>query len=1036
MQTTRLISLLAFLLHQLFLTHHVLGEERIDFNTQVRPILSDRCFLCHGPDGENREADLRLDQADDAHKKLEFATAPFVIKPGSPEDSEVFLRIISDDSSIKMPPPDSNLNLTDGEIEVLRKWIEQGAEYDQHWAFQRPVAPELPEVTDPDWPQQDLDRFILRKLDQAGLAPNPPATKEKWIRRVTFDLTGLPPTLEEIDNFLADESDQAYEKVVDRLFQSERYGERMASDWLDVARYSDTYGYQVDRDRYVWPWRDWVIRSFNKNLPYDEFITEQIAGDLLPNATDDQILATTFNRLHPQKVEGGSTPEEFRIEYVADRTQTFGTAFLGLTFECCRCHDHKFDPLSQAEYFQLSAFFDNIDEAGLYSYFTPAVPTPTLLLSTPDQKQEIARLEEAVVQAEKKLRRIAKKSAGQFEQWISLQKTESVNVPEPLLHLDFETVSGRNRSVDGVIGKAAQLTGDDSIDTEVGNFQRSQPFSISLWLKTPDVKERAVILHRSRAWTDAASRGYELLIEEGKLKWSLIHFWPGNAISIRTIDPISTNDWHHVTITYDGSSRADGLSIFVDGQKSEVDTIRDGLKKTIQGGGGDNIAIGERFRDRGFKNGLVDELRVFERLLTPAEVEAITYLESPEKSSSDLLVSSLSRGDAQRYFLQTQHAKYQSALSELQNQRKALNDYVEEIPEIMVMRELPEQKPTYRLIRGNYDTRGEQVNPATPTVLPPLSSSGTADRRSLAQWLTSPDHPLTARVTVNRMWQMIFGRGLVATPEDFGSQGSNPSHPELLDWLAVRFMDQGWDLQQLLKQIVLSATYRQSSQVRPDQMKIDPENLLLSRSPSYRMPAEMLRDNALAVSGLLVNRVGGPPAKPYEVAVSFKPAEPDTGEGLYRRSVYTYWKRTGPAPDMTTLDASKRDVCQVKRERTSSPLQALVMLNGPQFVEAARLLAERLMVTHRQDDQLQVDALLTDLFRTLTSRYPTEQEQGVLRRLYENQLANFKQQPDDAEKYLTVGQQERNKDLPAAEHAAITSIANALLNLDECVIKR
>ncbi|TWT52072.1 Planctomycete cytochrome C [Thalassoglobus neptunius] len=1036
MKMTRLFSLLAFLSSQLFLTQLVFGTERIDFNTQVRPILSDRCFLCHGPDGENREADLRLDQEADAHKAVEFATAPFVIKPGSPDESEVFLRIISDDSSVKMPPPDSNLSLTDSEIDILRKWIEQGAEYDQHWSFRKPVAPELPEVSDPDWPQQDLDRFILRKLDQAGLAPNPPATKEKWIRRVTFDLTGLPPTLEEIYNFLADDSDRSYEKVVDRLFQSERYGERMASDWLDVARYSDTYGYQVDRDRYVWPWRDWVIRSFNKNTPYDQFITEQIAGDLLPNATDDQILATTFNRLHPQKVEGGSTPEEFRIEYVADRTQTFGTAFLGLTFECCRCHDHKFDPLSQAEYFQLSAFFDNIDEAGLYSYFTPAVPTPTLLLSTPEQKLEIASLEESVVKSETKLQRIAKKSVGKFDQWLSQNKTEKVQLPEPLLHLDFETVSGRNRSVEGVTGKAAQLTGDDSIDTEVGNFQRSQPFSISLWLKTPDVKERAVILHRSRAWTDAGSRGYELLIEDGKLKWSLIHFWPGNAISIRTADLISTNDWHHVTVTYDGSSRADGLNIFVDSKKSEVDTIRDGLKKTIQGGGGDNIAIGERFRDRGFKNGTVDELRVFDRELTPGEVQALTNLESPESSSSDLLVSSLSQKEAHQYFLQTQHKKYQSALSELQKDRKRLNDYIETIPEIMVMRELPKQKPTYRLIRGNYDTRGEQVHPATPAVLPPLTDSASANRLALAKWLTSPDHPLTARVTVNRIWQMVFGSGLVATPEDFGSQGSNPSHPELLDWLAVRFMDQGWDLQQLLKQIVLSATYRQSSQVRSDQMKIDPENLLLSRSPSYRMPAEMLRDNALAVSGLLVNRVGGPPAKPYEVAVSFKPAEPDTGEGLYRRSVYTYWKRTGPAPDMTTLDASKRDVCQVKRERTSSPLQALVMLNGPQFVEAARLLAERLMVTHRHDDQFEVDDILTDLFRMLTSRYPTEQEREVLHHLYESQLANFQQQPEDAEEYLNVGQHERNKNLPAPEHAAVTSIANALLNLDECVIKR
>ncbi|WP_417847765.1 DUF1553 domain-containing protein [Thalassoglobus sp.] len=1003
------------------------GAEKITFNQDIRPILSDRCFLCHGPDAATREADLRLDIEEEAFKALEFGAGSHVIKPGDPQQSEVYLRISTDDPDSKMPPPKSKIELTQSQIDLIRQWIQEGAKYEGHWAFLPPVKADFPQVEQEDWVRNEIDRFVLRRIEERKLQPNPEAAKEKLLRRVSFDLTGLPPTLEELDAFAADTSENAYEKTVDRLLASEAYGERMASDWLDVARYSDTYGYQVDRDRHVWPWRDWVVRAFNKNMPYDQFITEQLAGDLLPNATDDQILATTFNRLHPQKVEGGSTPEEFRIEYVADRTQTFGTAFLGLTLECCRCHDHKFDPITQSEYYQFSAFFDNIDEAGLYSFFTPAVPTPTLLLANDSQKKSIADLKASIAAEEDKLKAIADTQQAAFQTWLKEKPEVSAPVQGEVAYLDFEKVDGRNKQVEGVFGNAAQLTGDDVIGTEVGNFNRAQPFSVSLWMLTPDVKDRAVIFHRSRAWTDAGSRGYQLLIEEGKLSASLIHFWPGNAIRIKTKNQIPTKQWQHVVMTYDGSSRAAGLKIFIDGMPAECEVVRDNLTKQITGGGGDHIAIGERFRDRGFTNGLVDEFRVFDRRLTRQEVGLLS-----QRSNDVDTKERHSEVELYETYLNTVDEAYRAQLETVLKKRSELNTLIDGIAEIMVMRELEQKKPTYRLARGAYDAPAEKVTAQTPTAFFPLPDDETPNRLTLSKWLTSPEHPLTSRVAVNRIWQMLFGQGLVRTPEDFGSQGELPTHPELLDWLAVNFIENGWDTKQLIKQIVMSATYRQSSDATPFALQTDPENRRLSRAPNYRLPAEMLRDNALAVSGLLVQKQGGSPAKPYEVEVSFKPTTRSKGEGLYRRSLYTYWKRTGPAPVMMTLDASKREVCRVKREQTSSPLQAFVMLNGPQFVEASRGLAQRLI--HKNGDD--VEKSLVDMFRTLTSRQPTDEELDVLKNLYESQRKSFSQHPQQAKDYLTVGDLKPDETLDPSHLAAMTTVANALLNFDECVIKR
>ena len=1009
----------------LVLTHDSHAND-VDFDSQIRPLLSDRCFRCHGPDAAARKADLRLD--------LESSATEAVIVRGKPAKSELIRRISSDDPDVHMPPPDSKLELSSKEVKLIRQWIAEGAVWKKHWAYIAPRKPALPKVKNADWCRNEIDRFILRRLEQEGFTPVTQAPRARLIRRLSFDLTGLPPTLAEIDAFVNDHQKRAYERVVDRLLSSGHYGERMTADWLDLARYSDTYGYQVDRDRFVWPWRDWVIREFNSNMPYDQFVTEQLAGDLLPNATDDQILATTFNRLHPQKVEGGSTPEEFRIEYVSDRTQTFATAFLGLTIECCRCHDHKYDPVSQREYYQVSAFFDNIAEAGLYSYFTSSVPTPTLRLVDAATKANLVGRRQEVSAAITALVQLVDTRRDAYNAWRQKSVLPETLIPGRIAHLDFEgEIAAGNSSVPGRHGKAVKLSGDDGIGLKVGNFRRSDPFSISLWMNTPDLPERAVVFHRSRAWTDAGSRGYQLLIENGRLSASLIHFWPGNAIRIRTQEPLATGSWQHVVVTWNGISRASGLRIFLNGKIAECDVVRDNLTKNITGGGGDNITIGERFRDRGFANGLVDEFQVFDRQLMASEVaqlfDGIT-LTGAMKARNE---TDSSNDDAlYHYYLLTIDPAYRKQLDDLRKKRRQLNDILNGLQEIMVMREDVIQRQTYLLKRGAYDARIEPVQPGTPAILPAFPKDAPRNRLGLARWLTRPENPLAGRVAVNRFWQMIFGDGLVRTPEDFGRQGKAPTHPELLDWLTHDFVSNGWDIKRLLKQIVTSSTYRQSSDVGFEAMSRDPENQLLSRSPTFRLPAEMLRDNALAVSGLLVRKTGGPPVKPYELEVSFKPAKRDKGEGLYRRSLYTYWKRTGPAPVMRTLDASKRDVCRVRRERTSTPLEAFVLMNGPQFVEAARVLSQRIMKRNAGNDT----AALAVVFRTLTARQPSDSESEIISRLFHQQLEYFTNHTDQAKKYLQNGDSPLDASLDVIRLAAMSSVTNALFSFDEVVNRR
>jgi len=1045
---------------------------RISFNRDIRPILSDNCFACHGPDSGNRQAGLRLDVAEQATSELDSGARAIV-----PEDvaaSELVARIISTDSDSVMPPPEAKIGrLTGEQVELLTRWIAEGAPYEPHWAFVPVAKPDLPEYAGPasePKPSHPIDMIVRSKLEKRGIRPQPEADKTTLIRRATFDITGLPPTPAEVSAFVADTSPDAYEKLLDRLLASPRYGERMAADWMDLARYSDSYGFQVDRERPMWPWRDWVISAFNKNLPWDQFATWQLAGDLLPHATDEQILATAFNRLHQQECEGGSVEEEYRVNSINDRVTTFGTAFLGLTLECCRCHDHKFDPLSQKEFYQFFAFFDDVDEAGLYSYFTQAVPTPKLRMVDEATATALAKAEEAAAEAAADLERSEAEARTKVADWIAGKAAmpatlASGTIPGEIARYSFDerskdgtfasllaadkaaTSPQENTLVEGHAGNSLKLTGDHPVQTPVGNFRRSEPFTVSLWLKPATRYERAVVFHRSQAWTDAASRGYELLVLDGHLQWSLIHFWPGDAISVRAVEPLPVGEWVHVTVSNDGSSRAAGLKLFVNGHPVATDVVRDSLTREITGGGGNHIRIGERMRDHGFKDGLVDDFRVFDRRLSNLEIRDLFQPDTIKD-----VVAAKQDGELIGGYFATAFAEAPSALRALlEDNRRARDDLAEKPQEVMVMRELPQPKPAYVLNRGDYDKRGEPVEPGTPDSLPPFPAEQPKNRLGLARWLTDPDHPLLARVTVNRIWQSLFGLGLVKSPDDLGSQSTRPEYPELLDWLAWEFShgfdsvgfhasglhDAGpagaaWDMKRLLKTIMLSQTYRQRSLADAQIMADDPLNLWLARGPRHRLPAEMIRDGILASCGLLVEKTGGPPVNTYDLPESFKPAAAGKGEALYRRSLYTFWRRTGPAPVLESFDVPKRVVCVAKRDATNSPLHAFVLMNGPQFVEAARVLAEKLLVEYAG----QTDDVLARGFELLVSRRPDDEELAIMRRMHAEQLAWYRAHPDDAGKLVVIGDTKPDATLPATDTAALAGVINALLNYDGCVVKR
>jgi len=1050
-------AIFLFLLLTIIPVWPLAASEGVNFNRDIRPILSDKCFACHGLDKNARKADLRLDQRDNAIEKKAIA-------PGRPADSSLVERIFSHDADAVMPPPRSNKALTDAQKDLLKRWIEEGAEYHPHWSF-IPVPPKVGARQPADserWIRTPIDAFVLDRLHKEGLEPAIETTREKWLRRASFDLTGLPPSLNDLDSFLADSSPEAYERAADRLLESPAFGERMANEWLDVARYADTFGYQSDREMHVWPWRDWVIRAFNGNLSYDQFIIWQTAGDLLPDATRDQQLATAFNRLHRQTNEGGSTEEEFRQAYIADRVVTNGTAFLGMTFECARCHNHKYDPISQADFYQLAAFFANIDEHGLYSHFTETAPTPAMPLFEAEQQTRYFDLIQKIRVKEGELKRIREEARQRFQSH-SLAKSDikdadtlltlltslSAAAPEPKIHLIFDNanVSGENKLVPGLAGQAIEFSGDDAFACQgSGQYGRNTPFSISLWLKPAENKPRVVVLHQCVAAEDAAFRGYSLVLDNGYLQFSLIHFWPGDAIQIQSLQSIPVNEWTHVGMTYDGGSRADGVCLYVNGKPAEVRVVRDHLTRDFKyrkewgdsNPNGIELSLGARFRDSGFRHGAIDELFVYDRELSPLEIGNLSLepLASPKDRDCEQIFSEPAIFD---HYLLRLDEPYRNALNELQALRNDENELITQVRQIMVMQDARVPRPTHILKRGAYDAPGDSVIADTPPNIFPFPKDFPRNRSGLARWLVDDRNPLTSRVAVNRFWSLFFGRGLVASVEDFGGQGQLPSHPELLDWLARDFMNGGWDVKEFCKRVVISATYRQSSVPRNPRVSIDdPDNVLLARGPRYRLPAEQLRDNALAVSGLLVPKLGGPSVMPYqpvglwEESGTGKTYRQSKGEGLYRRSIYTFWRRTSPPPSMLTFDATGREVCTARRERTATPLQALVMLNDPQYVEAARSLAEILL-------KQPVDGLeprLRALFRLLTSRNPSARELEIVTRLYDEQIRHFDAFPDNAKSLLAIGDAPRDESLASAELAAMTVVAKTIMNFDECVTKR
>ncbi|GLR19639.1 endo-inulinase [Portibacter lacus] len=1055
---------------------------KIDYNIHVKPILSDRCYKCHGPDANKRKAGFRLDIEENALAKVlsEQSIAQHSISKGKPAQSEVFLRIISNDENYMMPPPESNLTMTEEEIAILAKWIEDGAKFKEHWSFMPPEKPSIPNIENNEWVRQDIDRFILAKLQENKLEPTQAAKKSTLLRRLSLDITGLPPSVEEIESFLKNDQENAYEQKIDELLARPQYGERMASIWLDAARYADTHGYQDDGLRTSWPWRKWVIDAYNNNMPYDQFITEQLAGDLLPNAKTSQILATSFNRNHPQTQEGGVVEEEYRVEYVADKTNTYGKAILGLTMECARCHDHKYDPISQKDYYALSAFFNNNNDSGIVPYNGEA--TPTIMLPTPQEEKLLDSLHREIGLLEEEI--ISDKYIADLEQWLASVENidlnleegkvadfsfeDAIEVDKNSLNLDnnksagwggigggkttsyldkvtgipdaaiFGDIDSKPLIDKGKDGNGLKFLGDCGIRfNRRMDYDRNQPFSVSIWIKLLKEGEKGPIFNN----TNGDFEGYRgwicKLNEDGTLSFQLNHVWPDNAIDYQTTDPIALNEWTNIVMTYDGSSRAEGLRFYVNGKEPKSFLHQDNLRKSLlHGVKGSNwsnypLIIGKE-KERSIQNVMMDEFKVYDRELSVIEVEKLARLETTEKPNNQELL--------EYYLLSGKNEQYNALLDSLTQLRAKENLVATDVIEVMVMNEKRKIRPTYILDRGMYDSPLAEVKPGTPEKFGDLPLSEVQSRLDLAKWTISEKNPFTARVHVNRIWNTIFGRGLVLTQEDFGNQGSLPTHPELLDYLAVDFMKNGWDTKRLMRKIFLSATYRQGSVASENALAADPLNHYYSRYPSHRLSAEIIRDHALASSGLLSDSIGGPSVYPYQPdgiwkALATRNAtvyHQGKGEDLYRRSLYTIWKRTAPPPSMLNFDAPDRYICTVDRQKTSTPLQSLVLMNDPQYLEASKVLAESTLAEIIGP----LNEKINHMFMSLISRPADPLELEVMEDLYQDELIVFSRDVSKAEALLDIGDYKIEKGDSVPELAALTVVASTLMNYDEFITKR
>jgi len=1030
-----------------------------DFTRDVRPILSEYCFHCHGPEEEGRQADLRLDERESA---IELAA----IVPGDPDSSELIRRIRSHEEYEVMPPPESKKEMSEEQIVILEQWIAAGAEYQAHWAFVAPEKPAIPETAgaENDWGQNEIDAFVLRRLQEAGLKPSPEADRATLIRRVSYDLTGLPPTLQELQRFQDLPGADWYEQMVDHYLAKPAFGERMALAWMDAARYGDTSVFHADGPRDMWPWRDWVINSYNSNKPFDEFTVEQIAGDLMPNATPEQMIASGFNRNNGTTDEGGAIAEEYRVEYVVDRVKTTANVWLGISMECAQCHSHKYDPISHEEYFGFYAFFNQTTDPGMQTRRGNQVPVVNV--PNPELDPKIAAAEAELVSLKKQFEDRKQAAAEPFKKWLAeatanaedgktgqppqdfaayfpLDETEGKQVAGTSAGAESETLKGT------VAGKSAWTTGrfHGGFETnnknylqlgQHGNFDHNETVSYGLWVKPKGNPAGAPLAKMNEG---NKHRGWDLYFTGNKASVHIIHSWPDKAIKVTTKRTIPKEKWTHLFATYDGSGKASGVKIYVNGKPEPVDVNTDSLagQTTISEV---PLKAGGRHKSSTF-NGIVDDIRIYERVLSESE---IVLLADADPIAPLLLTKPEERTDEQNNQLQDHYLSNVDeeaiALTSQQGDvKKRLDNLKKQIVTCMVMKEQDKPRETYVLMRGHYASPDETrpVDPSVPAVFPPLPEDAPKNRLGLARWLVNPQHPLTSRVTVNRYWMMLFGNGLVSTVMDFGSQGALPTHPELLDWLAVDFVESGWDIKRKIKQIVMSATYRQSSLATPELVERDGANELLARGPRFRLQGEMIRDTALAVSGLLVNEVGGPGVKPYqppglwnEVSLSANVRfKRDDGEKLYRKSMYIYWKRSAPHPGMVIFDAPTRESCTVQRPRTNTPLQALYTLNDEQFVEAGRKLAERMMLEGgaTNPEKIRFAYLL------LTAQEPSNRTLATLEELFRSEQATYQKNPQAAQDLLTIGEASRDESLSTVDLAAWTVVANVLLNMDAALVR-
>jgi hypothetical protein len=1032
------------------------SDKPIEFNRDIRPILSDNCFSCHGPDENKRRARLRFDIREGTSAK------PNLVVPGNPAQSILFQRISAHDKDRIMPPADSGYALTPSQIELIRKWIEQGAVWNEHWAYKAPVQAPLPQVKLSAWPRNAIDNFILAKLEKEGLQPSPEADRATLLRRVTLDLTGLPPTIAELDAFLADHSSDAYEKRVDKLLASPSYGEKMAMQWLDLARYADTHGYHIDSHRDMWPWRDWLITAFNRNLPFDQFTIEQLAGDLLPNATNDQRIASAFNRNHMINFEGGAIPDEYQVEYVVDRVETTATTWLGTTMGCARCHTHKYDPITQKEFYQFFAFFNNVSEEGLDGNRGNA--KPSLQLPSEQQKTRLAELDQEIKAREERLPE--SKINALVEEWSRpLLGTAAPQAREGLTaHYEFDgnfsdisgkyqhghVVRGDPTFGTGAVGRGVGFDGDSQVSLgNVGDYDQGQPFTIAFWMRPSSNQPISALQKLSDPMN---RRGYEFgfadrsLIDiqrwAQRLTFNLISQWPDNSLRVQTANRFPNGQWMHVSVTSDGSGKSSGLRCYVNGLPQQLEVRNDKLSGSYRNSA--SLEIGNSALGKAF-DGSLDDLRLYNRALRADEIEqlAIVYPIRAILSGNFGKRTKDEDNKLREYYLtrvapteiRQQAAEYKA----LKVERDRLNG---QILTVMVMNEREKPRETFVLGRGDYRNRTERVTADVPAILPPLAKDAPRNRLTLAKWLVDGRHPLTARVAINRYWQNYFGLGIVKTSEDFGSQGEPPVNQELLDWLAVEFVRSGWNVKAMQRLIVTSATYRQSSKVTPQLLEKDPENRLLARGPRHRLQAETIRDNALAVSGLLREVIGGPSVFPYQPnglweelafgdGFSAQEYHRSSGEGLYRRSMYTFWKRTVPPASLSTFDAPDREKCTARRPVTNTPLQALIELNDPTYIEAARALATRALREGGRD----TNSRLQYAFRLVTARKPGMAEMRVMTNLLNHELITYRKDPDAATKLITVGESKPDSSLAASELAAWTIVASTIFNLDEAITK-